>query len=96
MHSTNVTTWLGTTAALLTSISFVPQVLKILKTGNTSGISLIMYALFVTGVACWLVWGMFLGQTPVVIANGLTLILSSAVLFLKIRAVAQGRENLWD
>jgi MtN3 and saliva related transmembrane protein len=87
---------LGTSAALLTSISFIPQVLKILKTRNTSGISLIMYAMFVTGVACWLVWGLMLDQTPVVLANGATLVLSSAVLVLKIRAVVLGRERLWD
>jgi MtN3 and saliva related transmembrane protein len=87
---------LGTSAALLTSVSFIPQVVKILKTRNTSGISLIMYALFVTGVACWLWWGLLLGQTPVVIANGATLVLSSAVLLLKIRAVVLGRERLWE
>lgn len=96
MHLPGFTSTLGTTAALLTSISFVPQVIKILKTRNTSGISLIMYALFVTGVACWLAWGLLLGQTPVVIANALTLVLSSAVLILKIRAVWRGREGFWD
>jgi len=93
MTSTDI---LGTAAALLTSISFIPQVIKILKTRNTSGISLIMYALFVTGVACWLVWGILLEQTPVVLANAATLILSSAVLLLKIRAVILGREKLWE
>jgi MtN3 and saliva related transmembrane protein len=87
---------LGTTAAFLTSIAFIPQVLKILKTRNTSGISLIMYALFVTGVACWLGWGLMLGQTPVIVANAVTLVLSSAVLLLKIRSVLLGREGLWE
>jgi MtN3 and saliva related transmembrane protein len=87
---------LGTTAAVLTSIAFVPQVLKILKTRNTSGISLIMYALFVSGVACWLGWGLMLDQKPVIIANAVTLVLSSAVLLLKIRAVLLGREGLWE
>jgi MtN3 and saliva related transmembrane protein len=96
MHLPSLINTLGTTAAILTSISFVPQVLKILKTRNTSGISLIMYALFVSGVACWLVWGLMLHQTPVVIANAVTLVLSSAVLILKIRAVLLGREGFWD
>ncbi len=87
---------LGNLAAVLTSISFVPQVVKILKTRNTSGISLIMYALFVTGVACWLWWGFLAGARPVIVANALTLALSSAVLLLKIRSVALGREKLWE
>jgi MtN3 and saliva related transmembrane protein len=88
--------FLGTTAAALTTLSFIPQVVKILKTRNTSGISLIMYALFVTGVACWLVWGITIGATPVVIANAFTLVLSSAVLLLKIMSVLRGREKLWE
>jgi MtN3 and saliva related transmembrane protein len=93
MISTNI---LGTTAAVLTSIAFVPQVLKILKTRNTSGISLIMYALFVTGVACWLAWGLMVNQKPVIIANAATLVLSASVLLLKIRAVLLGREGFWE
>jgi MtN3 and saliva related transmembrane protein len=92
----NFTNLLGTSAAILTSVAFVPQVLKILKTRNTSGISLIMYTLFVAGVACWLAWGLLMNQTPVVIANAVTLVLSSAVLILKIRAVLLGREGFWD
>jgi MtN3 and saliva related transmembrane protein len=87
---------LGNAAAILTSISFIPQVLKILKTRNTSGISLAMYTLFVTGVAMWLVWGFIVGARPVILANALTLALSSAVLLLKVRSVVLGREKLWD
>jgi MtN3 and saliva related transmembrane protein len=87
---------LGAAAAFLTSVAFVPQVLKILKTRNTSGISLIMYALFVSGVACWLGWGILTHARPVIIANAVTLFLSSAVLLLKIRAVLLGREGFWE
>lgn len=90
------TEYLGNAAAALTSIAFVPQVLKILKTRNTSGISLIMYALFVTGVGLWLWWGLLTDARPVVIANAVTLALSGAVLLLKIRAVLVGREGFWD
>jgi MtN3 and saliva related transmembrane protein len=88
--------YLGTAAAVLTSIAFIPQVLKILKTRNTSGISLIMYALFVSGVACWLGWGLMVNQKPVIIANAVTLVLSASVLLLKIRAVLLGREGFWE
>ncbi len=87
---------LGNAAAILTSVSFVPQVLKILKTRNTSGISLIMYALFVSGVACWLWWGLLTDARPVIIANGVTLVLAASVLLLKVRAVLLGREGFWD
>jgi MtN3 and saliva related transmembrane protein len=96
MTSPTTTDMIGNAAAVLTSIAFVPQVLKILKTRNTSGISLIMYALFVSGVALWLWWGTLTGARPVIIANAVTLALSGAVLLLKIRAVISGREGLWD
>lgn len=85
--------FLGLTAALLTSLCFIPQVLKTLKTRDTSSISLTMYSLFVLGVALWLVWGLCEAQVPVVLANGLTLALSSIILIMKIRAVTSGREN---
>ena len=90
------TDFLGNASAILTSVAFVPQVLKILKTRNTSGISLGMYALFVIGVSGWLWWGFLVGARPVILANALTLALSSAVLVLKIRSVLLGRESLWD
>jgi MtN3 and saliva related transmembrane protein len=93
MTSTDI---LGNTAAVLTSVSFVPQVIKILKTRNTSGISLIMYALFVSGVACWLGWGLITDARPVILANGVTLVLAASVLLLKVRAVLLGREGFWD
>ena len=48
---------LGTVAATLTTISFVPQVWLTLRTRNVAGISLGMYAAFTAGVALWLVYG---------------------------------------
>src|SRR5215217_4638911 len=85
---------LGFIAAALTSLSFIPQVVKIILTRDTSGISLYMYFLFVVGVACWLAWGYWEGQVPVMLANGLTLALSGTVLLLKIQALAIGRDRM--
>jgi len=85
---------LGFIAAALTSLSFIPQVVKIILTRDTSGISLYMYFLFVVGVACWLAWGYWEGQVPVMLANGLTLALSGTVLLLKIHALATGRDRM--
>src|SRR5436190_1833922 len=68
---------LGYTAALCTALSFVPQVYKIIRTRNTEGISLIMYALCVTGVFLWLIYGILIWSFPVIFANALTLTLSA-------------------
>jgi MtN3 and saliva related transmembrane protein len=84
---------LGLFAAALTSLSFIPQALKALRTRDTAGISLWMYGLFVIGVGCWLVWGVLQRQMPVVVANGLTFVFAALILGLKLGAVLTGRER---
>jgi len=76
---------LGLLAALLTTIAFLPQVIKIWKTQKTGDISLIMYIILVTGVFLWLIYGFLIEDLPLIIANLITLILVSFVLFLKIK-----------
>ncbi len=76
---------IGTAAATLTTISFVPQAIKTFRTRDVSGISLGMYSLFATGVALWLVYGLMLGEAPIYVANAITLALALAVLVMKLR-----------
>ena len=78
-------TFLGYVAAVLTTISFVPQALLIIKTKDTKGISLPMYILFTIGVACWLLYGIYIGMIPVIIANFITLALAIVILTFKIK-----------
>ncbi|WP_428033797.1 SemiSWEET transporter [Amphritea sp.] len=75
-------TLIGLLAATCTTCSFVPQVIHILRTGNVDGISLMMYSVFTIGVALWLVYGLILGDIPVILANVVTLVLASMVLIL--------------
>ncbi|WP_296054941.1 SemiSWEET transporter [uncultured Amphritea sp.] len=75
-------TLIGLMAASCTTLSFVPQVVHILRTGNVDGISLLMYSVFTIGVALWLVYGLILGDIPVILANLVTFILASMVLTL--------------
>ena len=79
--------FIGYTAAILTTISFLPQVIKTVKTKNTDGISLTMYLLFVVGIALWLVYGILIENLVIILANSLTLLLSSIVLSYKIAAL---------
>ncbi len=76
---------IGGLAALLTTAAFVPQALHSYKTRDLSGISLPMYSVFTLGVALWLIYGLLLGNWPIIIANAITFVLSSFVLFLKIK-----------
>jgi MtN3 and saliva related transmembrane protein len=80
-----MTDWIGYAAAVLATSSFLPQVLKIIRSGQTKDISLTMYLLFCSGVALWLAYGFMLHLTPVIVANLVTLALSGAILFMKLK-----------
>jgi MtN3 and saliva related transmembrane protein len=82
----DVTGWVGSLAALLTTAAFVPQAWLTFRTRDVSGISLAMYATFTVGVALWLVYGVLIGAWPVIAANAVTLGLSLVILVMKIRA----------
>ncbi|WP_437601177.1 SemiSWEET transporter [Sorangium sp. So ce590] len=81
----DVVTALGLVAATLTTISFLPQVLRTLRTRDTSSISVGMYAAFVTGVGLWLVYGLLTRDMPIIVANAITFVLSGTVFVLKLR-----------
>ena len=78
---------IGYLAAFLTTAAFVPQAYHSWKTRDLSGISLPMYSMFSAGVACWLTYGVLIGNAPIVVANSITLMLASVVLILKIKHV---------
>lgn len=76
---------IGYIAAFLTTISFLPQVIKTLKTKDTTGISLLMYFIFTSGVFLWLIYGILLKNIVITSANLLTLVLAGMILLLKLR-----------
>ncbi len=80
----NLTDLTGTLAALLTTLSFVPQAWHTFQTKDVSGISLGMYSAFTLGVALWLAYGLMLQAWPVVIANAVTLALALGILAMKL------------
>jgi MtN3 and saliva related transmembrane protein len=75
----------GTVAATLTTLAFVPQVVKIWRSRSAKDISLPMYVVFTIGVAMWLVYGLLLGAMPIIIANCVTLLLAISVVVMKLR-----------
>jgi len=76
---------IGWLAAFLTTFSFVPQAIKVIRTRDTSSISLSMYSLFTLGISCWLVYGAMMKNGPMLIANLVTLALALIILIAKIR-----------
>jgi MtN3 and saliva related transmembrane protein len=76
---------IGMVAAVLTTIAYVPQVVKIYRTKSARDVSFRMFSLLATGVSLWLVYGIMMRSAPLIFANFVTLALSLTVLVLKIK-----------
>jgi MtN3 and saliva related transmembrane protein len=81
----NHTELIGYLAATLTTVAFIPQALHTWRLRSAHGVSLGMYAVFASGVALWLVYGLLLGVWPLIIANAATLVFALLILAMKIR-----------
>lgn len=82
---------LGLVAAFCTTISFLPQAIRIIRTKDTTSISTAMYSFFTVGTLMWLLYGIYTRNTPVVLANGVTFILATIILFYKLRGKQAAR-----
>lgn len=83
---------IGLAAAFLTTASFIPQALKTIKTKDTSGISLSMYIMFTLGVFLWLIYGFYIKDVAITVANVITFIFASIILIYKIRNVRNRKD----
>ena len=76
---------IGYAAAFMTTVSFLPQVIKVWRTRTVRDISLATYSMFTVGAALWLAYGLAIHSLPVILANAVTVVLAAAVLTAKIR-----------
>ncbi len=81
----NWITMIGLVAATFTTIAFVPQAIKTIRTRNTRDLSLAMYIILSTGVIMWLIYGIFINDLPVILANAITSVFIISILILKIK-----------
>ncbi len=81
----NFVTVLGLAAATLTTIAFLPQVIKTWTSKSAKDLSLVTLVTFNTGVFLWLVYGIYIHDLPVMMANLVTFILNLIITFIKIR-----------
>lgn len=77
--------YIGYAAATLTTLSFVPQAVKIIRSRDTHGISIEMYSAFTFGILLWLVYGIGKRDLAIIAANAVTLSLASVILFFTVR-----------
>ena len=79
-----MTQWIGFVAGILTAFAFLPQVLKTWRTRSSGDLSAMMLTAQSTGVALWIVYGIAIGSTPVIVANAVTLTLCLALVVFKL------------
>ena len=84
---------IGIVAGTLTTIAFIPQLYRIVRTRSAHDISWWMFGIFSTGVAMWLWYGLRLAALPVIAANVVTLVLALAILVLKWRYGRDARND---
>ena len=78
------TDYYGYIAAILTTIAFLPQLVKTIKTKKAEDVSLVTLVMFITGVCFWIIYGYEISSFPILLANTITLLLNSLILIFKI------------
>lgn len=75
---------LGLAAASLTTVAFIPQVLKTWRSKSAKDLSLGMYLIFTSGIILWLIYGIIKEDIPIIAANVVTLTLALTILYFKL------------
>lgn len=83
---------IGLTAGFLTTVSFIPQIIKIAMTKQVKDLSLFTYLIMFTGVVLWLVYGLLIWEMPVIIANIVTIVLCAYVIVMKLVYDRKGKQ----
>jgi MtN3 and saliva related transmembrane protein len=76
--------YIGYFAAICTTGAYVPQVMRVWRTKSTDDISIKMLLLLMTGLGLWLLFGVWKEEFSIVAANGVTLLLTSIILYFKL------------
>jgi MtN3 and saliva related transmembrane protein len=76
---------IGFIAGTCTTLAFLPQVIRTWRTRSTDDISLGMFSLMVFGIALWLFYGVVIGDWPLILADGVSLLLAATILLMKLR-----------
>lgn len=88
-----ISEYLGYISAFFTTVAFVPQVWLIYKTRDTTSISLPTFLIFTLGLIGWGFYGILIQSLPVILANGITIVLAGYILFMKLTEKARSTRH---
>ena len=77
--------WVGYAAGVCTTLAFLPQAVRVLRTRSVQDISLAMYVVYIAGVAMWFGYGLAMNAGPIIVANAVSLVLAGSILVMKLR-----------
>jgi MtN3 and saliva related transmembrane protein len=84
---------IGMLAAALTTAAYIPQAYKTIKTRSTKDLSLVTFTMLFVGTVLWFIYGLYIRDTPIILANGITATLSGIIFFLKISSGGRRRRR---
>jgi MtN3 and saliva related transmembrane protein len=74
----------GVTAGCCSMLSFIPQIVKMVRERDAEGVSLKMYAVTIFGFCCWTAYGLLSGAWPVAASNAICIVLTAAIFILRL------------
>lgn len=86
-------TIVGTVAGMCSTASFIPQVWKSWRGGDTGAISKRMYVVTVSAFSLWIAYGLLIWSLPIIVFNALSLVLSGSILVMKLRNLRRRRDE---
>lgn len=77
--------WIGAAGAVLTTICWLPQAVRVVHTKDTTAISLATNLIFAAGILLWLIYGIALMNWPLIAANTISMMFTLVIIFMKLR-----------
>ena len=77
--------WIGGAGAVLTTICWLPQAVRVVRTKDARAISLATNLIFATGILLWLIYGIALGNWPLIVANAISMMFTLVIIAMKLR-----------
>ncbi|THU35910.1 hypothetical protein FAM09_21195 [Niastella caeni] len=84
---------IGIIAAALTTGAYIPQAYKTIKTRSTKDLSIVTFTMLFIGTILWFIYGLYINDTPLMLANGITATLSGIIFSLKIKSFGRRRRR---
>ncbi|HZI02201.1 MAG TPA: SemiSWEET transporter [Flavisolibacter sp.] len=77
--------WIGIVAGILTSVSMLPQLIKILKEKDAQNVSIVMIIVLISGLSVWIVYGVMREDWPLIVTNSFSVLVNTLILIFRIK-----------